>query len=198
MVSSVAHRHPAANTPAVTSACPRLSGRSNASTSTTVSKLPTCSGCWPQVRAKLVAKMPTQASGNATPSPAARAKPNPAVHAAPMAVKASSAGKRRRIGPPASHRQVSSAPNAASSSGGQCSAWSNATIAATARAARTPSATLMARKSRLIGKRERSDSGPVFSQRMSGGPPPGAGGGHSRQAALAIPRSTYCRMPPCR
>ncbi len=48
IVSSVAHRHPAANAPASIKASPPWRGSSSASTSTTVSRLPTCNGACPQ------------------------------------------------------------------------------------------------------------------------------------------------------
>lgn len=146
--------------PPSTRAVCRPSPRSIASTATTVSRLPTCSADCPHTRTKLVQKITAQATGTTTGSPSGRSSPNPAVSSPPSAANASSAGTRRRIGPPASHRQVSRAASAASFSGGKSSHSLAATSTATDRAARTPSATDSARRSRLTGRRLRSASGP--------------------------------------
>jgi len=131
------------------------------------------------MRAKLVQKMSRQATGTTTGRPIERNSPSPAVRPAPMAAKASKGGTRRRIGPPASHRHVSKAASAASFSGGNAIHSLAATMTATESAARTPSATLSARRSRLTGRCPRSASGPALSRR-----------GRAIYAARAISRST--------
>ena len=86
--------------------------------STTVSRLPTCIAAWPQARAKLVQKMHRAADRAPAQARRARSRLNPSTVTRPRAAKVSSAGSRRRIGPPGSHRQVSSAPSPASPSAG--------------------------------------------------------------------------------
>ena len=98
------------------------------------------------MRTRLVQNTPAVAAATTTGSGASVASsPKPAVIAAPAIPNPSRNGTRCRIGPPASHMQVSQAARAESISGGQCSHSLTATMAATASAARRPSPMLTAR-----------------------------------------------------
>lgn len=113
MVSSVAHRPPAANIPPMRKAACQDSGSSSARMITTERRLPTAAAATPQTLAKLAARIPMLASGSATASPAPRTTPNTLHVSAPIKVKASSVGTRRRMGPPVSQRHVMKAASAA-------------------------------------------------------------------------------------
>ncbi len=173
MVSRIAQRQPAAKTRPSNAASGTGRGSSIARTSTTTSRLPTCAEACPQMRTKEKANTPRQASGIVTIRLVPRRMPKPAVTAAPMSMKASRAGSRRRTGPPESPRQTSRAARAASSRGGQCSHWSAATMKAMDNPARTPSARLIARRSMAMGNRARFASGVVARRRIRQPPRPG-------------------------
>ncbi len=113
--AAIAHRHPAANRP------PSISASAGSAARPVPARAPRRAGCRP---AASLAPDPGEGADEDAEAgqrhrhgrPCPRNSPNPAVISAPSTAKASRAGSRRRIGPPASHRQVSSAPSAASSS----------------------------------------------------------------------------------
>ncbi len=153
MAHSAPPTKPAASAPAVARSG---NGRSSARISAKESSAPSTPAAWPWTRTKDSANSPNAPSGSATGRPRPRARPTPAVTDAPSAAKLSRTGRRRRIGPPGSHRQVHRAASAASFSAAQCRRSLSAMITATDSAARRPSARLMARRFRPIGRRARS------------------------------------------
>ncbi len=157
MVRRIAQSAPPTNEAASMTASVRLGlPRSSARICTVAINAPSCCGAWPYMRANDEQNSPNTPSGSATMGPNSRNRPKQAVTVAPISAKLRSTGTRRRIGPPGSQMQVSSAARAASRSGAKARYSLRAMMTATDRPARMPSDRLIARALTTIGRRARS------------------------------------------